>query len=65
MSILNEYKHIWTNTDQVHACNCVGPRNGEPLCPCMMRSKAQERQKWLNDLKEIYDLVPKKNAGDK
>lgn len=18
-------------------CNCVGPQNGEPLCPCMMR----------------------------
>jgi len=23
--------------DNWHACNCIGPRNGEPLCPCMMR----------------------------
>lgn len=20
-----------------HACNCIGPQNGQPLCPCMMR----------------------------
>ena len=19
-------------------CGCIGPQNGEPLCPCMMRS---------------------------
>ena len=22
----------------VHACNCIGPQNGEPLCPCQMRT---------------------------
>ena len=21
-----------------HACCCVGPQNGDPLCPCQMRS---------------------------
>lgn len=20
------------------SCNCVGPRNGEPVCPCQMRN---------------------------
>lgn len=20
-----------------HACNCIGPQNGQPLCPCAMR----------------------------
>ena len=20
------------------ACNCVGPQNGQPRCPCMMRN---------------------------
>ena len=20
-----------------HACNCIGPQRGEPLCPCKMR----------------------------
>lgn len=21
-----------------HSCGCVGPQNGQPLCPCRMRS---------------------------
>lgn len=21
-----------------HNCNCMGPQNGEPVCPCQMRS---------------------------
>lgn len=21
-----------------HACHCVGPQNGQPLCPCQMRN---------------------------
>jgi hypothetical protein len=20
-----------------HACNCMGPQNGDPVCPCMMK----------------------------
>lgn len=20
-----------------HPCNCIGPQNGQPLCPCKMR----------------------------
>jgi hypothetical protein len=24
-------------TVNYHACNCIGPQNGEPLCPCQMR----------------------------
>ena len=20
-----------------HSCNCIGPQNGQPLCPCAMR----------------------------
>ena len=25
------------NDNQSHACNCVGPQGGKPLCPCRMR----------------------------
>jgi len=25
------------NMEESFACNCIGPQNGEPLCPCMMR----------------------------
>ena len=21
-----------------HSCNCIGPQNGQPLCPCQMKS---------------------------
>ena len=31
------------------ACNCVGPQNGEPECPCMMpayRQRKAEREAW-------------------
>lgn len=24
--------------NNVWACNCIGPQNGEPLCPCQMRN---------------------------
>ena len=24
-------------SDAVVTCNCVGPQNGEPLCPCQMK----------------------------
>lgn len=29
---------IWSGIidDRVHACNCVSPKNGQPLCPCAM-----------------------------
>lgn len=23
--------------NRTHACNCVGPQGGKPLCPCRMR----------------------------
>lgn len=27
-----------TNPDwQNRSCNCIGPQNGQPLCPCMMK----------------------------
>lgn len=31
------------------ACCCMGPQNGEPLCPCMMRAAAG----WLAPLSMI------------
>lgn len=23
--------------DVVHSCNCIGPQDGQPVCPCQMR----------------------------
>lgn len=35
----NYYKPKYTApaNDSVHLCGCIGPQNGEPLCPCAMR----------------------------
>ena len=30
----------------IHACFCVGPQNGEPLCPCGMRGLVQRDGRW-------------------
>ena len=31
----------WTDyqrkTSETHTCNCKGPQNGQPLCPCQMQ----------------------------
>lgn len=33
------YKLGWSApaNDNVHICGCIGPQNGQPLCPCAMR----------------------------
>ncbi|WP_085033921.1 hypothetical protein [Ensifer aridi] len=28
-------------------CNCIGPQNGEPLCPCMMESVTIEDGRYV------------------
>lgn len=32
------------------ACNCMGPQNGEPLCPCMMQGMSQWRWRYGQNL---------------
>lgn len=29
------------------ACFCVGPQNGEPLCPCQMRGLVKKDGRWV------------------
>lgn len=36
------------------ACNCVGPQNGEPLCPCRMSSVKVQDGRYV----EVRDLGP-------
>lgn len=39
MSDWNKVIQEWTKkgAPTTHACFCIGPQNGQPLCPCMMR----------------------------
>jgi hypothetical protein len=35
-----DFLHGWTvpPDTSAHACNCVGPQRGDPVCPCQMRN---------------------------
>jgi hypothetical protein len=37
------------------ACNCVGPQDGQPRCPCQMRGVIEREGRWIQ--KEV-DLGP-------
>jgi hypothetical protein len=30
-----------------HACNCIGPQNGQPACPCAMRDVKVVDGRWV------------------
>jgi hypothetical protein len=34
-SFPKDWKHV--RDEEVRACYCIGPQNGEPECPCRMR----------------------------
>lgn len=38
----------------VHACGCIGPQNGQPVCPCRMRGVTVVDGRYV----EINDLGP-------
>lgn len=44
---------------EVHACNCIGPQNGAPVCPCRMQSVAVVDGRYV----EVRDLGPVKSAA--
>lgn len=37
-----------------HPCNCIGPQNGQPVCPCAMRSVTIENGRYV----QLHDLGP-------
>lgn len=39
---------------QSRACGCVGPQNGQPRCPCMMRNVKEVDGRWV----EVIDHGP-------
>src|SRR5579859_3595292 len=36
-AMTNNMPNSYKTTDYPRACNCIGPQNGQPLCPCAMR----------------------------
>lgn len=33
-----------------HACNCIGPQNGYPVCPCRMGRLKQVDGRWIETI---------------
>lgn len=48
-----------------HACNCVGPQDGNPLCPCQMRSLTIKDGRYvrIEDFGPVNDLQAKKEQA--
>lgn len=46
---------------QSHACNCIGPQDGDPLCPCMMRDVVVKDGRYVQtiDYGPVQPEVPK------
>lgn len=47
-------------TNEVHPCNCVGPQDGDPVCPCQMRHVSIRNGRYVR----VIDLGPAPAADD-
>lgn len=36
--------HTFAPATEMHACNCIGPQNGDPVCPCQMRGYMERKR---------------------
>lgn len=50
--ILENYQS--RRVEDVRICNCTGPQNGEPVCPCAMRSVKIKNGRYVQE----HDLGP-------
>lgn len=43
-----------------HACNCIGPQNGQPYCPCTMAARKvfEHNGRWVEPARGERDLGP-------
>ena len=56
--LLKDFNGLQTGANpKAHSCFCVGPRNGEPLCPCAMRTVTVENGRYVQ--KRDLGPVPK------
>lgn len=42
-----------TSASTSHSCNCIGPRNGEPYCPCRMRGVIERNGRWIQPERDL------------
>lgn len=44
--------------ETVTMCNCIGPQNGQPLCPCQMRGVIQRDGRWIATERDLGPVKP-------
>lgn len=58
--LVNDWQSIAGN--EPHACGCIGPQNGQPLCPCMMRGVTIENGQYVQ--RRVLGPVPSQRKGE-
>lgn len=53
---LNELRSAYPK-DEVRSCFCIGPQNGQPVCPCQMREVYIKNGRYVRAEREV-DLGP-------
>ena len=48
----------FSHASGAHACNCIGPQNGEPYCPCMMRNVVERDGRWVRPETDLGPVNP-------
>ena len=53
-------KKDYMASKSVSSCFCVGPQNGEPLCPCAMRSQnvMNVGGRWIKPAQDLGPVNP-------
>lgn len=51
---LDRANYGWQGKTESLSCNCIGPQNGNPVCPCRMRGLKQIDGRWV----EVIDHGP-------
>lgn len=41
--------YVSTTDTPSYACGCIGPQNGEPLCPCQMRNVTIRNGRYIRE----------------
>lgn len=39
------------------ACNCIGPQNGQPKCPCMMANVVKRDGRWIEKERDLGPVI--------
>ncbi|MEN6545662.1 MAG: hypothetical protein ABFE07_06430 [Armatimonadia bacterium] len=60
MPIGDQWPNHTVPTKTMRICNCVGPQDGAPVCPCQMGDYLQrqaEREAWMREQARIVDRI--------